>query len=97
MAGLKDLAFSLSVPTDAAFRPLAAESAGKYGETLGLSAGEAAALTASAQEAVDLAAGGGAGDVAIDVHRDGDQLELTITGAGDSSTLMRTLPAAKST
>ena len=97
MAGLKDLAFSLSVPTDPAFRPLAADAAGKYGETLGLSAQEAAALTASAQEAVDLAAGAGAGDVAIDVTRDGDQLELTVTGAGKPSTLLRTLPATKST
>jgi anti-sigma regulatory factor (Ser/Thr protein kinase) len=97
MAGLKDLAFSLSVPTDPAFRPLAADAAGKYGETLGLSEPEAAALTASAQEAVDLAAAAGARDVAIDVQRDGDQLEITVAGAGTPSTLLRTLPATKST
>jgi anti-sigma regulatory factor (Ser/Thr protein kinase) len=94
---LKDLAFALSVPSDPAFRPLAAEAAGKYGETLGLPEHEAGALTASAQEAVDLAAGaGGGGDVRIEVHRDGDQLEITIAGGGQSSTIARTLAAEKS-
>jgi anti-sigma regulatory factor (Ser/Thr protein kinase) len=94
---LKDLAFALSVPSDPAFRPLAAEAAGKYGETLGLPAQEAGALTASAQEAVDLAAGaGGSGDVSIEVHRDGDQLEVTITGGDESSTLTRSLAGVKS-
>ena len=94
---MKDLAFSLSVPTDPAFRPLASEAAGKYGETLGLSEQEAHALTASIREAVDLAAGTGATDVSIDVHRTGDQLDVTITGGGRSSTLSRSLAAAKST
>ena len=94
---MKDLAFSLSVPTDPAFRPLASDAAGKYGETLGLSEQEARALTASIQEAVDLGAGTGATDVSIDVHRTGDQLELTVTGGGRSSTLSRSLAAAKST
>lgn len=93
---LKDLAFALSVPSDPAFRPLAAEAAGKYGETLGLPAGEARALAASAQEAVDLAAGAGGGDVSIEVHRDGDQLEVTITGGDESSTLSRSLAGVKS-
>jgi hypothetical protein len=97
MAGLKELAFSVSVPTEPAFRALAADTAGKYGETLGLSPREATALTVSAQEAVDLAAGAGASDVVIDVHRHGEQLELTVTGAGKSTTLLRTVPAAKST
>jgi hypothetical protein len=46
---LKDLAFELSVPADPAFRPLAADAAGKYGETLGLSHEEAASLTVSVQ------------------------------------------------
>jgi hypothetical protein len=94
---LKDLAFSLSVPADPAFRPLAADAAGKYGETLGLPEQEARALAASAQEAVDLAAGTGAGDVSIEVQRVGDQLELTVAGNGRSSTLSRSLAAAKST
>lgn len=95
---LKDLAFALSVPSDPAFRPLAAEAAGKYGETLGLPADEAGALAASAQEAVDLATGAGAGgDVSIEVHRDGDQLEVTVTGGDESSTLSRSLAGVKST
>ena len=94
---MKDLAFSLSVPADPAFRPLAADAAGKYGETLGLSEQEARALTVSVQEGIDLAAGTGAGDVSIDVHRAGDQLELTMSGGGQSSTLSRSLAAAKST
>lgn len=94
---MKDLAFALSVPADPAFRPLAADAAGKYGETLGLPAQEAAALTASAQEAADLAAGaGGGGDVSLEVRREGDQLEVTISGGGESSTLSRNLAAAKS-
>lgn len=95
---LKDLAFALSVPADPAFRPLASEVAGTYGESLGLSGQEAAVLTASAREAVDLAAGTGDGtDVSIEVYREGDQLELTISGGGESSTLSRSLTAAKST
>jgi hypothetical protein len=95
---LKDLAFELSVPADPAFRPLAAEAAGKYGETLGLPAQEAAALTASAQEAVDLAAGAsGGGAIGLDVRLAGDSLELTVTGGGKSSTLSRSLAGTKST
>lgn len=95
---LKDLAFALSVPADPAFRPLASEVAGKYGESLGLSEQEAQALTASAREAVDLAAGTGEGtDVKVEMHREGDQLELTVSGGGESSTLSRSLTAAKST
>ncbi len=95
---MKDLAFALSVPADPAFRPLASEIAGKYGESLGLSEAEARALTASAREAVDLAAGTGEGtEVSIEVHREGDQLELTVSGGGESSTLSRSLTAAKST
>jgi len=93
---LKDLAFTLSVPADPAFRPLAADAAGKYAETLGCTAQEAAALAASAGEAVDLAAGAGS-DVSLDVRRDGDHLELTVSGGGRSSTLSRTLTATKST
>lgn len=95
---MKDLAFALSVPADPAFRPLAAEAAGRYGETLGLPAQEAGALTRSAQEAVDLAAGAGGGqDVSLEVRRAGDQLEVTVTGGGQSSTLSRSLTTAKST
>ena len=94
---LKDLAFALSVPADPAFRPLAAEAAGKYGETLGLASGEAGALAASSREAVDLAAGAaGGGDISIEVHRDGDQLEVTVTGGDESSTLSRSLAGVKS-
>lgn len=92
------MAFALSVPADPAFRPLAAEAAGKYGETLGMPAQEAGALTQSAQEAVDLAAGAGGGDdVSVEVRRTGDRIELTVTGGGQSSTLSRSLAAAKST
>lgn len=95
---MKDLAFALTVPADPAFRPLASEVAGKYGESLGLSEPEAGALTASAREAVDLAAGTGEGtDVGIEVHREGDQLQLTVSGGGESFTLSRSLTAAKST
>jgi hypothetical protein len=90
---LKDLAFALAVPADPAFRPLVAEVAGKYAESLGLPEPEARALSASAREAVDLAAGTGAGDVTIEVHREGDQLELTVSGVGTSSTMSRTLTA----
>jgi hypothetical protein len=95
---LKDLSFELSVPSDPAFRPLASEAAGKYGETLGLPEQEASALTVSAREAVELAAGAGGGaDVTVAVCREGDQLELTVSGGGESSTLSRSLAAAKST
>lgn len=95
---MKDLAFTLSVPADPAFRPLAADAAGKYGETLGLTEQEAGALATSAREAIDLAAGAGAGgDVTVDVTREGDHLEFSISGAGRSSTLTRSLTAAKST
>jgi anti-sigma regulatory factor (Ser/Thr protein kinase) len=98
ITGLKDLAFALSVPPDPAFRPLAAEAAGKYGETLGLPEQEAGALTVSTREAVELAAGaGGGGDVSLEVSRDGDHLEVTVRGGHESSTLSRSLAAARST
>ncbi len=94
---MKDLAFELSVPADPAFRPLAAQAAGKYGETLGLPAQDAAALTASVQDAVDLAAGAaGGGAIGVDVRRVGDSLEFAVTGGGKSSTLSRSLAGAKS-
>ena len=95
---MKYLAFALSVPADPAFRPLASEAAGKYGESLGLPEQEARALTASAREAVDLAAGTGEGpEVSLVVHRQGDQLELTVSAGGESSTLSRSLAGANST
>ena len=95
---MKDLAFALSVPADPAFRPLASEVAGKYGESLGLSADEGQAFTASAREAVDLASGTGAGpNVEVEMRRQGDQLLLTVTGGGEPTTLSRSLAAAKST
>jgi hypothetical protein len=94
---LKDLAFELSVPADPAFRLIAAEAAGKYGESLGLPEPEAGALTASAREAVEQAAGASRdGMVRIDVTRAGDSLELTVTGGGRSATLSRSLAGAKS-
>jgi anti-sigma regulatory factor (Ser/Thr protein kinase) len=97
---LKDLAFELSVPADPAFRPIAAEAAGKYGESLGLPEQEAGALTASAREAVDLAAqtagaSGGRGVVSLGVRRVGDALELTVSGGGTPATLSRSLTGAK--
>lgn len=86
------------MPSDPAFRPLASDAAGKYGETLGLPEPEAGALVVSTREAVDLAAGAGAGsDVTVAVCRAGNQLELTVSGGGESSTLSRSLAAAKST
>jgi hypothetical protein len=95
---LKDLAFALAVPADPAFRPLVSEVAGKYGESLGLPEPEARALAASAGEAVDLAAGTGPGaEITIEVHREGDQLELTVSGGGTSSTMSRSLAGANST
>lgn len=94
---LKDLAFALSVPSDPAFRLLAADAAGRYGETLGLPVEEAGALAASAREAVDLAAGASGGDVSVEVHRDGDQLDVTVTGGDESATLSRSLAGVKST
>ena len=51
IAGLKDLAFELQVPADPAFRPIAAEAAGKYGESVGLGGDEARALEVSLQRA----------------------------------------------
>lgn len=94
---MKDLAFELSVPADPAFRPIAAEAAGKYGASLGLPEPEAGALTASAREAIDqAAAASGDGTVRIGVSRAGDSLELTVTGGGRSATLSRSLAGAKS-
>ena len=97
IAGLKDLAFELSVPADPAFRPIAAEAAGKYGESLGLPEPEAGALTVSTREAVDVAAAASpGGTISIGVSREGDSLELTVTGGGRSATLSRSLAGAKS-
>ena len=94
---MKDLAFELSVPADPAFRSLVAEAAGKYGETLGLGPQDAGALSVSAQEAADLAAGAAPdGVVSIDVRRAGDSLAITVSGGGQSSTLSRSLAGAKS-
>ena len=97
IAGLKALAFELSVPADPAFRSIAAEAAGMYGGSLGLPGPEAGALTASAREAVDAAAAASpGGTVSIGVTRAGDSLELTVTGGGRSATLSRSLAGAKS-
>ena len=94
---MKDLAFELSVPADPAFRPLVAEAAGKYGETLGLGPQEAGALSVSAREAADLAAAADAdGVVSIGVRRTRESLEITVSGGGQSSTLSRSLAGAKS-
>lgn len=88
------------MPADPAFRAIAAEAAGKYGESLGLPVPEAGALTASAREAVNDAAraagAGGDARVSIGVSRAGDSLELTVTGGGRSATLSRSLAGAKS-
>lgn len=87
------------MPADPAFRLIAAEAAGKYGESLGLPEHEAGALTASAHQAVNdaaRAAAGGDGTVSIGVSRAGDSLELTVTGGGRSATLSRSLAGAKS-
>lgn len=84
------------MPADPAFRPIAAEAAGKYGESLGLPGPAAGALAASAQEAVDQAVGAaGGGTISIGVSREGDSLELTVTGGGRSATLSRSLAGAK--
>lgn len=85
------------MPADPAFRPIAAEAAGKYGEALGLPGPEAGALTASTREAVDAAARDSAGGtISVGVSRAGDSLELTVTGGGRSATLSRSLTGAKS-
>lgn len=85
------------MPADPAFRAIAAEAAGKYGESLGLPEPDAGALTASAREAVDAAAGASSeGTVSIGVSREGDSLELTVTGGGRSAMLSRSLAGAKS-
>lgn len=90
---MKDLAFELSVPADPAFRPIAALAAGKYGESLGMPDHDARALETSLQEVVDLAAGAGGDDaIHLDMARDGQQLEMTITAGGATSTLSRELP-----
>ena len=92
IAGLKDLAFELQVPADPAFRPIAAEAAGKYGESVGLGGDEAGALEVSLQETVDLAAGTAEGTpISVEVRRAGDRLEVTISGGGEPSTLSRAL------
>ena len=94
---MKDLAFELSVPADPAFRSIAAEAAGMYGESLGLPVPDAGALTASAREAVDAAAAASpGGTISVGVSRTGDNLELTVTGGGGSATLSRSLAGAKS-
>lgn len=91
---MKDLVFELLVPADPAFGPIAAEAAGKYGETVGLAGDEARALEVSLQETVDRAVSAGGGTpVSLEVHRAGDTLDVTITGGGRSSTLSRTLAA----
>lgn len=89
---MKDLAFELQVPADPAFRPIAAEAAGKYGETLGLAADQTRALEASLQEAVDMAVDAGSdASVSLGVEREGDRLELTVSSGDSSSTITRQL------
>ncbi|MDQ3070343.1 MAG: hypothetical protein M3R55_11525 [Acidobacteriota bacterium] len=94
---MKDLSFELSVPADPAFRSLVAAAAGKYGESLGMPGAEARAFEASLQEAVDLSAASGSGEVHLTVERDSGQLEVTIAAGGTSTTVARSLAGARTT
>jgi len=95
---LKDFAFELQVPADAAFRSIAADAAGQYAESVGLVNGDAKALAVSLQETVDLAAGAAdESPVCVAVSCSDDHLDVTISAGGESSTVSRTLAAKKGT
>lgn len=93
---MKDLAFELRVPADPAFRPLAASAAGTYGASVGMTEPDARALEASLQEPVDRAAGAD-GDTVVQVRvcRVNGELEITVAGEGDPTTVSRPLPAGR--
>ena len=86
--------FQLSVPADARYRVLAPEVAAKYAALAGCSESEAQAFLAEVEQAV-VALSVPDGDVAMVFTTDGDTLLATLTAGAASTTVRRSLSAAK--
>lgn len=87
--------FSLSVPADDRFRPLAAATAAKYAECLGLPEDEASAVESAVRQEADRLAAAGASDLSIAVATANGSLEVTISADGQSATVSRRLPQTR--
>lgn len=90
-------AFTLSVPLDPRYRPLAPQVAGKYVELLGGGPADVEGLVTAVSAAIDRLAGGAHGDGHVDlvVGRAADQVEVEVRINGRSSVVRHPLPAAK--
>lgn len=90
-------AFTLLVSTDAPFRALAPEVAGRYAELSGGSAADGAALAAAVSAAIDRVAAGAGPEAQVDLsfRPDADGLYVDLSCNGNRETVNVTLPVAK--
>ncbi|HET9373087.1 MAG TPA: hypothetical protein VFO19_22650 [Vicinamibacterales bacterium] len=87
-------AFTMSVPTDARYRVLASEIAGKFVELVGGTSADGAALGSTVGEALDRAATESpADDVVLEFRADADGVGVTVRHAGRSAVVTHPLPA----
>ena len=87
-------AFTMSVPTDARYRVLASELAGKYVELVGGTAADGSALGAAVAEALERAASHSpADDVELEYRVGADGVGVTVRHAGRSAVVSHPLPA----
>jgi anti-sigma regulatory factor (Ser/Thr protein kinase) len=87
-------AFTISVPTDARYRVLASEIAGKYVELVGGTAADGTALATAVAEALDRAATSSPGeDVVLEFRAGADGVGVTVRHGGRSAIVSHPLPA----
>jgi hypothetical protein len=87
-------AFTMSVPTDARYRVLASEIAGKYVELVGGTAADGTALGSAVADALDRAAALSPGDdVVLEFRAGADGVGVTVRHAGRSAVVTHPLPA----
>jgi hypothetical protein len=88
------LSFRLQLPAEAAFRPLAADAAGRFAEVLGGSPTETAAFSAAVDDAL-AALGSGADPVDVAFRAGPEGPEAEVHAGGQSRMLRGTVSAPK--